>query len=187
MLALNKYALLDETGNDDPSYCELSKVYVLAMYIFALKCTLYSFPANLVNGLLSRFGQWKAQGDTWEQKAGRYQGTLTSLSGSISSTIHISSIFLAPTRQVFLPWIQLLLDSCLFPVLPPLPLAPLAQWCADKRLPNGSEWESSPDLKYLPSLWSKYQHHNCVQSFRIRKSQLSQTYTRWPLHTTAPP
>ena len=46
MLALNKYALLAERVNYYLSYHELSKVYVLVVYLLALKCISIPFPCK---------------------------------------------------------------------------------------------------------------------------------------------
>lgn len=182
MLALNKYAFLAERENDYSSYHELSKVYVLVIYLFALKCILYPFPANLVNGLPSGLDLWKALMGNMRATGRQTLGYPHLLPGSTSSTICISSIF-PPDRRP-LPWIQLVLDGCSVLVLPSPSLAPLAQWSADTCVTVGSGWEVSPDLKCLPMSVCTYPHQNCLQSSRILKSQLSQAYTSWPQHST---
>lgn len=148
MLALNKYAFLAKRENDYSSYRALSKVYVLVIYLFALKCILYPLPANLVNGLPSSSDLWKALMGTMRATGRPTLGYPHLLPGSISSTICISPIF-PPDRRP-LPWIQLVLDGCLVLVLPSPSLAPLAQWSADTCVTVGSGWEVSPDLKCLP-------------------------------------
>jgi len=150
VLAVNKYVLLAERENDYSSYCELSKVYVLVIYLFVLKCILYPFHANLVNGLPSRFDQWNAL-------MGYMRATGRQMLGypplpfrqHFQHHLHLLYLLLLPDRRP-LPWIQLVPDGCLVMVLPSPSLAPLAQWSTDSCVTVGSGWKVNPDLKCLP-------------------------------------